>query len=110
MQKKKRIHKIYLQLSMIFMAAFMACGCTKQEQTVEVPVTKTSQSIDSPLQGQGTKEDPFQIGSLENLESFAQSVNEGNSYGEQYVMLTKDIDMASLENWSMIGSADGSRT
>lgn len=41
------------------------------------------------LAGSGTKEDPYLIESIEDLVSFSNDVNEGNSYSNKYVKLTK---------------------
>ena len=59
------------------------------------------------LAGTGTKEDPYQIGSAEDLIFFRDSVNAGetkyNASGV-YVALAADIDLAGI-NWVGIGSA-----
>lgn len=47
------------------------------------------------LAGSGTKEDPYLIESIEDLVSFSNDVNEGNSYSNKYVKLTKTLDFKS---------------
>lgn len=58
------------------------------------------------LKGSGTETDPYQIGSLEDLIKFRNSVNAGETkYNAKgvYVVLTADIDLAGI-NWEPIGS------
>ena len=60
------------------------------------------------LSGSGTAEDPYLIGSLEDLKWFRDSVNTytqdgSNQYKGKYVKLTADIDLAG-ENWTPIGT------
>ena len=66
-------------------------------------------SVREGLKGSGTETDPYQIGSLEDLILFRDSVNAGetkyNAPGV-YVVLTADIDLASVENWAPIGNWD----
>lgn len=59
------------------------------------------------LAGSGTEADPYQIGSVEDLIMFRDSVNAGEtkySAPGVYVELTADIDLAGI-NWVGIGSA-----
>ncbi len=46
------------------------------------------------MDGSGTEEDPYRISNLDELEAFRNSVNEGETYYGEYVVLTSDIDMA----------------
>ena len=65
--------------------------------------------VEAGLKGTGTKEDPYQIGSLKDLVLFRDSVNAGEAkYNAEgvYVALTADIDLASVENWAPIGTFD----
>ena len=63
------------------------------------------------LWGFGTEDEPYQIRSLEDLILFRDSVNAGettyNAPGV-YVVLTADIDLASVANWAPIGTFDHS--
>ena len=47
------------------------------------------------LAGSGTEEDPYLIESIEDLVSFSNDVNEGNTYSNKYVTLTKTLDFKS---------------
>ena len=61
------------------------------------------------LLGSGTEADPYQIGSVKDLIFFRNSVNAGETkYNAEgvYVVLTDDIDLASVENWAPIGTFD----
>lgn len=59
--------------------------------------------------GDGTKESPYLIGSLETLELLRDSVNSGTAYGGKYFKLTADIDMSEKysestgTSWTPIG-------
>ncbi len=55
------------------------------------------------LQGAGTINDPYLITSLEEFCYFRDSVNEGEKYSEQYIRLTVDLDLESIDNWIPIG-------
>lgn len=57
--------------------------------------------------GSGTEEDPYQIATLEQMLSFAESVNDGSAEGwpGQYFVLTEDID-ASGADWQPVGHMD----
>ena len=61
------------------------------------------------LDGSGTQADPYQIGSVEDLVKFRDSVNAGETkYNAEgvYVILTADIDLSSVANWTPIGNWD----
>lgn len=55
--------------------------------------------------GSGTQDDPWQIANLEQLQAFADSVNDGSKsgYAGQYITLTADIDLDGIE-WKPIGN------
>ena len=53
--------------------------------------------------GTGTREDPYEIATLEELKAFRDSVNDGESYQGMYIMLTADIDLENKE-WKPIGT------
>ena len=70
----------------------------------------------SPLAGDGTKENPYQIATLDNLLWFAEHVNSNSEYASACAMLTSDITMnanvlnssgninsGSFEAWTPIG-------
>ncbi len=65
-------------------------------------------------EGQGTEQSPYLIQSEAELLGLAKSVNAGNSYKDQYFLLTEDLDLSSvcgadldgkIVNWEPIGYA-----
>lgn len=56
-------------------------------------------------QKKGTKENPYLINNVDDLLSFAQSVNKGYSYKDEFVLQTNDIDLEGVE-WETIGPYD----
>ena len=48
------------------------------------------------LEGTGTAEDPFIIASTQDWETFANTVNQGNTYSGKYVSLTADITVSTM--------------
>ncbi len=72
-------------------------GFTAGGITVAVPVI-------TGLEGEGTKESPYVISSLEELVWFRDDVNKGNSYSGKFVKLTNDIDLNN-EEWTPIGNS-----
>lgn len=59
--------------------------------------TKTHTFTVAPqLSGQGTKDNPYTISSTEEWNRFAQAVNGGYSYSEEYVQLTQDITVSTM--------------
>ena len=57
--------------------------------------------------GTGTEDDPFIIKTAEQLAFFAQSVNDGESYSEEYIRLDEDIVLNDTTDWGKWGSPDG---
>ena len=57
------------------------------------------------LSGTGTEADPYLIGTLADLQEFRNNVNNGNTYANQYVKLTADIDLSSVADWAPIGTS-----
>lgn len=55
--------------------------------------------------GKGTKEDPYQISTAEELAYLAKTVNAGTSYNKEYFELTNGINLDGKE-WTPIGSKD----
>lgn len=53
--------------------------------------------------GTENRNDVLYISSPEDLENFSKSVNEGNSYQDVHVVLTCDIDMSEVTNFTPIG-------
>ena len=69
--------------------------------------------------GNGTEDDPWQISSVNDLQTLANKINEGNAAGFDadsanignyygyYFKQTKDLDLSSIENWDPIGYSGG---
>ncbi len=57
------------------------------------------------LAGTGDFDDPYQIGTLDELKWFRDDVNGGNDYKGKYVVLTNDIDISGETDWTPIGNA-----
>lgn len=55
------------------------------------------------LAGHGTREDPFLIGSMEDLCELRDAVNAGESFDDQYFLQTCDLDLAGEAPWEPIG-------
>ena len=53
--------------------------------------------------GDGTEKSPYLISNAKQLATFAASVDGGETFAGQYVALTDDIDLSSVENWNPIG-------
>jgi uncharacterized protein with FMN-binding domain len=56
--------------------------------------------------GDGTAKAPFVIASAEQLEHFRDSVNEGETYKDQFIVLEQDIDIGGIE-WTPINGFAG---
>ncbi|MDE7109232.1 MAG: hypothetical protein K2O49_04610, partial [Muribaculaceae bacterium] len=59
--------------------------------------------LDIPFEGMGTQENPYIIGSAQDLCNLSWKVNNGFSYKDSYFKVTADIDLQSKE-WIPIGS------
>lgn len=70
-------------------------GFAAEGVTVEVP---------NKLEGEGTKESPYLVNSLDDLKAFRDDVNDGNTYEGKYILLTNDIDLED-EDWTPIGTS-----
>ncbi|MGN1032484.1 MAG: GLUG motif-containing protein, partial [Intestinibacter sp.] len=58
-----------------------------------------------PFEGLGTKENPYQINSLDDLKKLSKVVNEGTTFAGYYFVQNVDIDMSGL-NWTPIGERE----
>lgn len=87
--------------------------------TLEATTEATIKKIAAPMEGEGTAEEPYQLGTKEDLYWFANYVNSGN--GEACAILTSDItvntgvldedgnlasDTSAFEEWPLIGRLD----
>ncbi len=100
--KKKRMLPLFLTLSM---AATLMPVSVWAENDVASDVTNPIElkTVSGPFGGgEGTAEDPYQIGSVEDLKELRDAVNGGESYAGCYFVLTADIDL-SQEEWVPIG-------
>lgn len=57
--------------------------------------------------GEGTAKSPYIIANEVQLQNFAKSVNNGESYADKHIKLSEDIDLSSIE-WIPIGSGEHS--
>lgn len=57
--------------------------------------------------GEGTAKSPYIIANEVQLQNFAKSVNNGESYADKHITLSEDIDLSSVE-WIPIGSGEHS--
>ena len=55
--------------------------------------------------GSGTKQYPYLIETAAQLQAFAKSVNDGESYQGQYISLNSDIDLSGID-WTPIGTSN----
>ena len=89
------------------------------ETTTEATTEATIKKIAAPMEGEGTAEEPYQLGTKEDLYWFANYVNSEN--GEACAILTSDItvntgvldedgnlasDTSAFEEWPLIGRSD----
>ncbi len=56
------------------------------------------------FQGDGSKENPYQISTAEDLAALADFVNSGRDYEDIYFQQVSDIDLSEYENWTPIGA------
>ena len=54
--------------------------------------------------GSGTAADPYQIATVDQLVTFRDTVNRGNSFAGKTITLTSDLDISALE-WTPIGAS-----
>ena len=58
-------------------------------------IEKVEDSTPGILDGEGTENNPYKISSIEDLVAFKQSVNGGNTYENQYIILDTDLSFTS---------------
>ncbi len=73
---------------------------TKQNSTYFVQLTETA------LEGDGTRDNPYLIKSLEDLCRFRSLVNIGVSFNGDWVRQELDLDFKDVDNWTPIGDFD----
>ncbi len=57
-----------------------------------------------PWDGSGTESNPYLITSVEDLQTLATKVNEGNNYSGKCFRLTNDLNLSGVSNWTPIGT------
>lgn len=66
---------------------------------------KAATAADGELAGKGTAEDPYQVGTVADLQKVAELVNGGDAaYAKAHYKLTENIDLAGVESWTPIGT------
>lgn len=84
---KMQKRKFTIPLSVILLAAFSGAGIA-----LSLSARAAGESAVDGITGEGTKENPYALDSVADLQQFAQNVNGGNSYAGKYVALTSNID------------------
>ena len=90
-------------------------GATRSSEGVKQAVrdalskaeTSEPEPSDEPVfaSGSGTKQYPYLIETAAQLQAFAKSVNDGESYQGQYISLNSDIDLSGID-WTPIGTSN----
>ena len=71
--------------------------------SMAMPVMADEPASPAALSGSGTADDPYVISTAQELVDFALSVDGGNTFADQYVILGDDLDLSGIENWNPIG-------
>lgn len=104
MKQKKRNRLLALVVTLVLIVGLMP-----GEAAASTPDTKwTDYAADSFAGGSGTKDDPYQIATAEQLAKLAVDVNANApdlNYAAKYFILTENIDL-SAHRWIPIGSGD----
>lgn len=122
---KKRIGSVLLALALC-LSLLPATALAEGEGDTESSVTTPSASEQMPTYsgGSGTKDDPWKISSVKDLQLLANTINDGNAaefdadctdtgdgipgnYHGYYFKQTTDLDLCSIENWDPIGYSGG---
>ena len=98
---KHKIIPVILCL-MLCMALMPAAAFAEGESPAAQSDTWTDYAAESFAGGSGTEDDPYQIGTPEQLAKLAKDVNEGTSYAGKYFKLTADLDLSEYV-WMPIG-------
>ncbi|SDB01784.1 fibronectin type III domain-containing protein [Eubacterium oxidoreducens] len=85
--------------------AALTVGTMLFSQANYKPVYGASQKTTVSWAGSGTKSDPYIISSAADLSALASYINDGKGTGRKdYFEQTNDIDLASLDSWTPIGT------
>ena len=104
---------VYVLLCLMLCVAFIPAAAFADSETPAAPDTKWSDNAATAFAGgSGTKDDPYQIATADQLAKLAADINSGRAdldHGGEYFKLTEDIDL-SAHRWIPIGSgsANGS--
>ncbi|MBO5973856.1 MAG: hypothetical protein J6Q16_04110, partial [Clostridia bacterium] len=93
----KQLTKLIPTIAVCTLLLCMLCFAAPEDETV--PEAGFAAGI-------GSESDPFVIENIEQLEFFASSVNGGNSYSGQYILLAADIELndTSDSDWTRYAS------
>ena len=118
---KKRIGSVLLALALC-LSLLPATALAAGENGITLP--STSMKMPAYSDGSGTKDDPWLISSVEDLQLLANTINNGNAaefdadctdtgngipgnYHGYYFRQTTDLDLKGIENWDPIGYSGG---
>ena len=122
---KKRIGSVLLALALC-LSLLPATALAEGEGDTESGTTKPSASEKMPTYsgGSGTKDDPWKISSVADLQLLANTINNGDAakfdanctdtgggipgnYHDYYFKQTKDLDLSNIASWDPIGYSGG---
>ena len=91
--------------------AAVAAVDTKTGATVSSTAIKEAvqKALRSAKEADGSKNDPYVISDIEQLQQFAEAVNAGNDYAGKYVALGCDLNLSGII-WTPIGTSDHGKT
>ncbi len=98
---------VYVLLSLMLCVAFIPAAAFADSETPAAPEGIWTDSVAKEFAGgSGTKDDPYQIATADQLAKLAKEVNSGvygQTHSGEYFKLTEDIDL-SAHRWIPIGS------
>ncbi len=82
-------------------------GDGENAEKITVPLEKKV-TVQVPMEGLGTEEDPYQVNNKEALEKLRDLVNGGADFTDIYFLITADIDLegSGQNKWNPIGTAE----
>lgn len=120
---KKRIGSVLLALALC-LSLLPATALAADEDDTESSATTPSAEMPAYSGGSGTESEPWLISSVEDLQTLANTINDGNAaefdadctdtgdgipgnYHGYYFKQTTDLDLSRIENWDPIGYSGG---
>lgn len=120
---KKRIGSVLLALALC-LSLLPATALAEGEGDTESSATTPSAEMPAYSGGSGTESEPWLISSVEDLQTLANTINDGNAaefdadctdtgdgipgnYHGYYFKQTTDLDLSRIENWDPIGYSGG---